>query len=91
MQNLILLPTVTYKYAYIAIAAGIPLVTVIDFRINKAKPTLNAVISRNSELQVTKDAKNNLMIQGSGDRHIGTETSNNEHVITYKLTAKNDN
>jgi len=85
------MPWIDYKYAYIAIAAGIPLITVIDFPINKAKLTLNAVVSKNNELQVTKDSKNNLQVKGEGTRHIGEATSGIEHEISYKLTAKNDN
>jgi len=84
-------PMVKYTYGYIAIAAGIPLVTRVDFPINKARLTLNAVVSRNNELKVSKDAKNNLAVKGSGDRHIGTSSSETEHEISYSVTAKNDN
>jgi hypothetical protein len=82
---------VNYTYGYIGIAAGIPLVTRVTFPINKAKLTLNAVVSKNNELEVTKDAKNNLIIKGKGERHIGSETSEIEHKINYTLTAKNEN
>lgn len=84
-------PLVKYTYGYIAIAAGIPLITRVDFPINKAKLTLNAVISRNNELKVAKDAKNNLMIKGKGERHIGSQSDPIEHNINFTLTAKNDN
>ncbi|HET6722677.1 MAG TPA: hypothetical protein VFH07_08005 [Chitinophagaceae bacterium] len=84
-------PMVKYTYGYIAIAAGIPLVTRVDFPINKARLTLNAVVSRSNELTVSKDAKNNLTVKGSGDRHIGTSSSETEHEISYTVTAKNDN
>ncbi len=84
-------PMVKYVYGYIAIAAGIPLVTRVDFPISKAKLTLNAVVSRNNELQVTKDAKNNLSIKGKGERHIGSQGDPIEHNINFTLTAKNDN
>jgi len=84
-------PLVKYVYGYVAVAAGVPLVTRVDFPINKAKLTLNAVISRNNELKVTKDAKNNLTATGSGTRHIGSGSSDTEHEINYSLTAKNDN
>jgi hypothetical protein len=43
-------PLVKYTYGYIAIAAGIPLVTRVDFPINKAKLTMNAVVYQNNEL-----------------------------------------
>lgn len=83
---------VKYTYGYVAfVAGGIPLVTRVDFPINKAKLTLNAVVSQNNQLTVTKDAKNNLFVKGGGDRHIGSETGPIEHKIIYSLTAKNDN
>lgn len=82
-------PLVKYTYGYIAIAAGIPLVTRVDFPINKAKLTLNAVVYQNNELQVTKDAKSNLSIKGKGERHIGSQTEPIEHQINFTLTAKN--
>jgi len=81
---------VNYTYGYIGIAAGIPLVTRVTFPINKAKLTLNAVVSQNNELEVNKDAKNNLVIKAKGERHIGSETSEIEHKINYSLTAKNE-
>ena len=84
-------PMVKYSYAFAGIAAGIPLITRVDFPINKAKLTLNAVVSRNNELQVTKDAKNNLVIKGTGERHIGSAADQIEHTINFNLTAKNDN
>ncbi len=84
-------PMVKYTYGYIAIAAGIPLITRVDFPINKAKLTLNAVVSKNNELKVTKDAKNNLLITGKGDRHIGSVEAPTEHSITFSLSAKNQN
>jgi hypothetical protein len=84
-------PLVKYTYGYIAIAAGIPLITRVDFPINKAKLTLNAVVSRNNELHLTKDAKNNLIIKGSGERHIGSSSDAIEHNINFSITAKNDN
>ena len=43
-------PLVKYTYAYIGVAAAIPLVTRVDFPINKATLTLNAVVSQNDEL-----------------------------------------
>lgn len=85
-------PLVKYTYGYVAIIYGVaPLVTRVDFPINKAKLTLNAVVSRNNQLNVTKDAKNNLFVKGGGDRHIGSEAEPIEHKISYTLTAKNDN
>jgi len=84
-------PLVKYTYGYIAIAAGIPLITRVDFPINKVKLTMNAVVSRSNELKVSKDAKNNLAVKGSGERHIGSASSETEHAIKYTLTAKNEN
>jgi hypothetical protein len=82
---------VKYVYGYVAIAAGIPLITKVDFPVNKARLTLNAVVAKNNELKVTTDSKNNLTINGSGTRHIGEPASPIEHIINYTLTAKKDN
>jgi len=82
-------PLVKYTYGYIAIAAGIPLITKVDFPINKARLTLNAVVSQQNELKVSRNPANNLIIQGEGSRHIGNSSSSIEHLINYSLTAKN--
>jgi hypothetical protein len=84
-------PLVKYTYVFLKVSlSGIPLFTRVDFPINKAKLTLNAVVSQNNQLKVTKDAKNNLFVKGGGNRHIGSETGPIEHKIIYSLTAKND-
>lgn len=85
-------PLVTYRYWYFANAV-LPLYAVIDFPINKAKLTMNAVMSHsnNNELKVIKVAGGGLAINGAGDRIIGSTTSETEHKINYSLTAKNDN
>jgi hypothetical protein len=85
-------PLVKYTYVFLKVSlSGIPLFTRVDFPINKAKLTLNAVVSRNNQLTVTKDAKNNLLVKGGGDRHIGSAGEAIEHKISYSLIAKNDN
>lgn len=84
-------PAVQYVYAFIGLPMGLPIVTRVNFPINKARPTLNAVISKNNELQVTKDAKNNLLIKGEGERHIGSQSDPIEHNIKFTLTAKKEN
>jgi hypothetical protein len=85
-------PLVKYTYVFLKVSlSGIPLFTRVDFPINKAKLTLNAVVSRNNQLTVTKDAKNNLVVKGGGERHIGSSEDAIEHKISYTLTAKNDN
>ncbi len=85
-------PLVKYTYVFLKVSlSGIPLFTRVDFPINKARLTLNAVVSRNNQLNVTKDAKNNLLVKGSGERHIGSSGDAIEHKISYTLTAKNDN
>jgi len=85
-------PLVKYTYVFLKVSlSGIPLFTRIDFPINKARLTLNAVVSRNNQLKVTKDARNNLLVKGSGGRHIGSSSESIEHKISYILTAKNEN
>ena len=71
--------------------SGIPLFARVDFPINKVKLTLNAVVSRNNKLTVTKDAKNNLQVKGGGERHIGSSSDPIEHKNSYTLTPKNEN
>jgi hypothetical protein len=83
---------VKYTYVFLKVSlSGIPLFARVDFPINKVKLTMNAVVSRNSQLTVTKDAKNNLIVKGGGERHIGSSGDAIEHKISYTLTAKNDN
>lgn len=85
-------PLVTYRYWYFANAV-IPIYAVVDFPINKAKLTMNAVVSHsnNNELKVTKVVGGGLAIKGTGTRAIGSTTSETEHKINYSLAAKNDN
>lgn len=80
-------PVIKFTYAFIGIAAGFPLITRVDFPINKARLTLNAVVSQNNELTVTRGANNNLTVKGKGDRHIGSATEPIEHKISYNLSA----
>ena len=82
---------VEYVYGYVAISMGIPIVTVIKYPINKVKRTLNKVVEEHNMLQVTKSAKNSLLVKGDGTTHIGVASSAIEHLISYSLTAKNDN
>ena len=82
---------VQYKYGYIWIIMGIPKIDVETYPINKVKPTLNTVVKEKNELTVTRGAKNNLQIKGSGTTKIGDENSPIQHIISYTLTAKNDN
>lgn len=85
-------PLVKYTYVFLKFSlSGIPLFTRVDFPINKARLTLNAVVSRNNQLTVTKDAKNNLLVKGGGERHIGSSGEPIEHKISYTLVAKNEN
>jgi hypothetical protein len=85
-------PLVKYTYVFLKVSlSGIPLFARVDFPINKVRLTMNAVVSRNSQLTVTKDAKNNLIVKGSGERHIGSASDPIEHKIVFTLTAKNDN
>jgi hypothetical protein len=85
-------PLVKYTYVFLKVSlSGMPLFPRVDFQINKAKLTMNAVISRNNQLTVTKDAKNNLLVKGGGERHIGSSSEPIGHSISYTLTAKNDN
>lgn len=81
---------VQYIYAFIGFPMGLPVGTRVNFPINKVKLTLNAVVSQNNELKVTKDAKNNLLVKGNGERHIGSEDASIEHKISYSLSAQNN-
>jgi len=79
---------VKYKYAFWAIAAGVPIITFIDFPVNKAKLTLNAVVSKNNEFDVIADSKNNLSFTGTGTREIGNDASPIQHKINFTVSAK---
>ena len=78
---------VTWKMGYIVLAAGIPLVTTVDFPINKAYLTMNAVISQKNEFNVT-ETPNGLSFSGNGDRQIGNERSSIQHKINFTISAK---
>lgn len=78
---------VKWKMGYIVLAAGIPLVTTVDFPINKAYLTMNAVISQKNEFNVT-ESPNGISFSGNGDRKIGDERSPIQHKINFNLSAK---
>lgn len=78
---------VKWKMGYIVLAAGIPLVTTVDFPINKAYLTLNAVISQKNEFKVT-ESSNGISFAGNGERKIGDDRSSIQHKINFNLSAK---
>jgi hypothetical protein len=80
---------VKYTYGYFMIAAGIPLVTRVDYPINKAKLTLAKVIEKNNDFTVVSDANNNLSFTKKGNFHLGAGTAI-EHDINFSMTVKSD-
>ena len=80
---------VKYVYGYIMIAAGIPLVTRVDYPINKAKLTLAKVIEKNNDFTVKTDANNNLSFTKTANFHLGAGTAI-EHDINFSMTVKSD-
>ncbi len=80
---------VKYTYGYIMIAAGIPLVTRVDYPINKAKLTLAKVIEKNNDFTVASDANNNLSFTKKANFHLGAGTAI-EHDINFTMTVKSD-
>ncbi|MEO7043880.1 MAG: hypothetical protein ABI091_01145, partial [Ferruginibacter sp.] len=83
-------PAVCYIYGYIVIAAGIPLVTRVNYPINSVKLTLGKVIKENKTFNVEEDAKNNIFINGKGDTKIGDASSDAEHLISFTFKLKSD-
>jgi hypothetical protein len=81
------LPTVKFTYFYWGIAAGIPLVTIVDLRINKVGQTLGKAFSMYSTFPVVKDASNNISIKGDADAKVGNGPPD-EHDIKFNFSAK---
>ncbi len=80
---------VEYIYGYIAIAAGIPLVTRVTYPINKAKLTLAKVIEKNNDFTIQSDANHNLSFSKQGNFQMGTGTAI-EHNINFSLSMKSE-
>jgi hypothetical protein len=80
---------VSYIYAYIAIAAGIPLVTRVDFPINPVKLTLGKVIEKNNDFNIQTDSQNNLSVNGKGNWQLGKDTPI-EHIINFSFSLKSE-
>lgn len=83
-------PIVCYIYGYIVIAAGIPLVTRVNYPIEPVKLTLGKVIKENNDFNVKTDVGNNLSINGKGNTHIGDASSSIEHRISFSFDLKSD-
>jgi hypothetical protein len=83
-------PAVCYIYGYILIAAGIPLVTRVNYPINSVKLTLGKVISENKTFNVDEDAKHNIIINGKGETKIGDASSDAEHHISFTFNMKSE-
>jgi hypothetical protein len=81
------LPTVKFTYFYWGIAAGIPLVTIVDLRINKVGQTLGKAFSMHSTFPVVKDASNNISVKGDADAKVGNGPPD-EHDIKFNFSAK---
>jgi hypothetical protein len=80
-------PTVKFTYFYWGIAAGIPLVTIVDLPINKVELTLGKAFSINSTFPVIKDASNNISVKGDADAKVGNGPPH-DHDIKFSFTAK---
>jgi hypothetical protein len=81
------LPTVKFTYFYWGIAAGIPLVTIVDLPINKVGQTLGKAFSMHSTFPVVKDAANNISVKGNADAKVGSGPPH-EHDIQFNFSAK---
>ena len=78
---------VKYVYGYIMIAAGIPLVTRVNYPINKAKLTIAKVIEKNNDWTMKMDANNNLSFSKSANFNLG-RGSVIEHNIDFTVSAQ---
>jgi len=83
-------PAVCYIYGYIMIAAGIPLVTRVNYPINSVRLTLGKVIRSNNGFDVKTDAENNLLIDGKGDTKLGDRSSSSEQLINFSFNLKSE-
>jgi hypothetical protein len=83
-------PAVCYIYGYIMIAAGIPLVTRVNYPINSVRLTLGKVIRSNNGFDVKTDAENNLLIDGKGDTKLGDGSSSSEQLINFSFNLKSE-
>lgn len=83
-------PVVCYIYGYISIAAGIPLVTRVNYPINSVRLTLGKAIEKNSHFTVQTDGNNNLTISGTGETKIGDASSSIEHNISFSFNLKSE-
>ena len=83
-------PAVCYIYGYIMIAAGIPLVTRVNYPINSVRLTLGKVIRSNNGFDVKTDGENNLLIDGKGDTKLGDGSSGSEQLINFSFNLKSE-
>lgn len=79
-------PQVSYVYEYIAIAAGIPLFTRVNYPINSVKLTLGKVISDHKTFNVAGDEK--VSVKGKGQTHLGDENTFIEQRIDLEFLLK---
>ena len=83
-------PLVCYIYGYIVVAAGIPLVTRVNYPIQPVKLTLGKAIKENNDFHVRTGADNNLTVNGKGNTHIGDAGSSIEHHISFSFNLKSE-
>ncbi len=62
----------------------------MNFPIQKARTTIDAVVYNHNEYTVEKDAKGNESLSGKGSRHIGDQSSARETKLNFTITAKKD-
>lgn len=75
-------PQVSYVYIYVAVAAGIPIFTRVNYPINKVKLTLGKVISDNSTFTIG-GSEEKPAIKGTGKTHLGDASTHIEQKIDF--------
>ena len=75
-------PMVCYDYIYMAVAAGIPIFTRVNYSINKVRLTLGKVISDNNTFTIG-GSEEKPAIKGTGKTHLGDASTHIEQKIDF--------
>lgn len=84
--------TIRNRQFFIQWVAGLPMLRLMDYPINKARSTINATLKDEHEFTMHRDpAKGGLSFSGDVKRKIGTATDLREHQMELTITAKKEN
>ena len=80
---------VCYDYIYMAVAAGIPIFTRVNYPINKVRLTLGKVISDNNTFTIA-GSEEKPSIKGTGNTHLGDASTHIEQKIDFTFGLHSD-